>query len=585
MAYVNVVPLRRLPADRQWLTYTCPATMTVAPGQLVSIPLRGRQILGIVWQMNVALSGNYSAQEISQVHFSGPIITPWMMRVSQAMADTGATSLTTVLMGSIPKLTLRGLTKYFSEVPIFATIKNVPASPDIFWYRNRQQAIQHLLEQARASEKSKVILSPTVQDIQAIADVFAGQGQVAEIVHSKITPTAIAKLWQRLICGERLVLVGTLRALSLPFPSTPTILLDQEEHIGHKQTAAHPRYDTLTILRSLQATASITSSAPTLLTYRDNHPIPPPVSPQRQIASLNRDASFSWFTEEARQIINDTLAAHQRVICIGPRRGFASTTLCQSCQYVQRCPICGQRATLFRGVKDDAVCQHCHSTVSLHAACPNCGGTRWAVRGLGIEQIVAAAQALWPENTVAPIVSPDVLCDIAVDTYQAYHHLQSMKPVGAIILVSGDSLLNIPDYSATERAWQFLSRLEASSPTSTILVQTFDTQNVFWQRWLHSDDRAWYENELADRHRLGLPPFTTQWIARYRGPMATVEGVQRALSALSDSVSVTRLPVSQKHPHRLLLTFLTPEAETQFAWSEYFPYPWQVDFSPRSWLD
>ncbi len=587
MSFANIIPIRRMPADRPWLTYRVPDELKVMPGMLVTIPLRGRGILGVVWSLEPDQSSQYKIQDITAIHFSYPLMTKFQMQVCDIMADTGAVSLGTVLFSMLPKITLRSYKKIFStELPEQKKNLATPAIAEHLWYRDRREGLTWLQKQTASNKNSStLIITPTVQDIKEIISIIEASGQSCCEVDADITPTAFAKIYQRVLCGEQLVIIGTLKALALPWPKLPHIILDQEEHHAHKQTAQHPRYDARVVLRVLSQPWSYTTPAPSLITW-SQQAIQAPTPFERQLTSLQRPGAFSWLTDETITLIEDCIANKKTVICIAPRRGYASASVCKSCGTAQTCPTCGQRTALFRGTNDQAVCHFCKTSVSLHVICPVCQSTNWTVRGLGLEQVVALSQERWPEATVTPIVSSDVPADIAVDSYLAYHQIRKIKNVGAIIVVSGDSLLSLPDYSTAERAWQYLARLQAESPHVPMIVQTFNPEHTFWQRWLHGDDQTWYTSELADRQRLHLPPSVTQWVAHYHGDEKVFHTVEQELiKKYTGRLDIRPLPNSRQRSQRLLLTFTDAKLVDQLPWLELFSNDWQLDKFPQSWLD
>ncbi len=592
MTFAQVVPVRRMPINRPWLTYLIPDDTYLEAGDLVTIPLQKRQVLGVVWELSDLAPGLANIQKVVNVILDKPLMTPWQRQVCQVLAASGSVSLGDVLYSVLPKISLANYRKIFAAYKASKKIESVssPAKDEVFWYADRVQAINWLIERASHHRSvSQVVICPTIADIEDLTAQAETHGLTCQTVHSTITPAAYAKICQRARQGEPLLIIGTLRALSLPFTGLPLITLDQEEHPGHKQTAQHPRYDTRDILNQLGRPYAATTSAPTLALYQRRPLTPPATTSNRLLISLNHPEKFNWLSEEMITVVDQALTTPGRVVCIGPRRGYASTSRCRSCGYIQVCPSCGQRVTIFRGTVDDAHCGFCQRKISLQVACPRCHGTDWTVRGLGIEQITSLIKQRWPAASVAPVVNPAVSADIAVDSYQAYHHLRAIKNLSAVIIVSGDSLLNIPDYSTAERAWQYLARIQAEVPATKFLIQTFAPDQPFWQRWLQADATAWYRHELTERQRLSLPPFTVQWIARYRGQPAIFDQVFNSLAAEKRAGwTVTKLPPLKSTINtvwRLLLTFPQQTDAKNFPWLKFFPTPWQLDRHPISWRD
>src|SRR5689334_17204116 len=140
MKFANVVPIRRMPADRPWLTYAVPKDIEVSIGSLVTIPLRGRPILGVVWNFDEPTK-TLKAQNITSAHLGSPLMSAWQRKVCDVMADTGSTSLGDVLWRVIPKLTVRNITKIITGQLQDESSPNQSTS-SVLWYRQRTEALK-----------------------------------------------------------------------------------------------------------------------------------------------------------------------------------------------------------------------------------------------------------------------------------------------------------------------------------------------------------------------------------------------------------------------------------------------------------
>ena len=101
--------------------------------------------------------------------------------------------------------------------------------------------------------------------------------------------------------------------------------------------------------------------------------------------------------------------------------------------------------------------------------------------------------------------------DILVGTQMVTkgHDLPNVTLVGVI---NADAALSIPDFRASERAFQLLvqvaGRAGRGDMPGRVLVQTWDPEHPAVALAARHDVDAFLERELADRHELGYPPFT-----------------------------------------------------------------------------
>lgn len=587
MTYVNVVPARRMPVDRPWLTYICPNTLHVEPGMLVIIPLRGQDIVGVVWETTTEVDPKKTYRELKSIITSQPLFTDWSRQILAAAVDTHSTTLSWLVHRIVPDLRPQRLKKLFSTIVEAPKANQESPESAQLWYQERRSGIQSILQYAKShAQRQIVLLTPTADDALQLVQALESAGRSAVYVHSQLSATAMAELIVRLNHGEPLCIVGGVYALCLPYPTEPCIILDQEEHYAHKESSQYPYYDVRTILAVIDQPVFRTTCAPRLSSYQQFAHLQPASFGQRTLVSMHGSRATPWISEEALTAIDEAHASSKRSVCIVPRRGYASALVCRTCGYAVSCKTCGQHLALYRGVTSQAECRQCHTTMQLPEQCPTCSGVQWKASGIGIEHVVEQFQTLRPELHTSPIISPDVSVDIAVDSYHAYHQLRHFSDIGVVLFIAGDAMLAATEYVVAERAWQNLHRVQAQVPQAQLMVQTWQPDILFWQRWLHGDAQSWYEHEIADRQRLHVSPFASEWILR--GRVTTEEAKQeqrRVTEILGTQATVTLLPMKRSDTQRLLITFQRTVTPPAHLWTTIVQNPWHLDQHPISWYD
>jgi primosomal protein N' (replication factor Y) len=107
--------------------------------------------------------------------------------------------------------------------------------------------------------------------------------------------------------------------------------------------------------------------------------------------------------------------------------------------------------------------------------------------------------------------------DILVGTQMVTkgHDLPFVTLVGVI---NADAALSIPDFRASERAFQLLvqvaGRAGRGDTPGRVLVQTFDPEHHAIAFAARHDVNGFIERELRDRKELGYPPFSRMVLAR-----------------------------------------------------------------------
>ena len=167
--------------------------------------------------------------------------------------------------------------------------------------------------------------------------------------------------------------------------------------------------------------------------------------------------------------------------------------------------------------------------------CPQCGGKQIREYGLGSEKVEAEVQALFPrartlrwdwETTRQKDAHEMILthfvnhkADVLIGTQMLAKGLD-LPLVTLVGIVLADVGLHLPDPFAGERVFQVLTQVAGRAGRSErggkVVLQTFDPANQIIQSAAKHDVNGFYEYELAQRRRLGYPPFTRLVRLEYR---------------------------------------------------------------------
>ena len=172
-------------------------------------------------------------------------------------------------------------------------------------------------------------------------------------------------------------------------------------------------------------------------------------------------------------------------------------------------------------------CHHCGFEVPRPEACPECGTLDHLVAcGPGVERIAEEMLADFPEARTILLSSDmaggarrlrreleaiaDGEADIVIGTQLVAkgHHFPLMTLVGA---VDADLGLANGDPRAAERTFQLLHQVTGRAGRSGLksrgLIQTFQPEHPVMQAIASGNADAFYDREIEERGRAGLPPF------------------------------------------------------------------------------
>ena len=412
---------------------------------------------------------------------------------------------------------------------------------------------------ARELERGVVVLVPEIAlTPQLVGRYRARFGDEVAVIHSHLTPKERHGMWHKLRGGKVTVAIGARSALFAPASALGLVIVDEEHDTSFKQEEG-VRYHArdMAILRAFRArgVCVLGSATPSLeseylvRTGRAERLRLPEraraqAMPRVETIDLRRmgpgptgDRRLSLPLHRA---IEATLAAKEQAILFLNRRGFSPSVRCEACGKMESCPSCSVALTFHkrrvphaRAEREFGLdhgsgtlrCHYCEHEVRLPDRCRACGAPALVLEGLGTEKLEETLKTAFPEARVARLdrdvatgrAIEDVLAkvrarevDILVGTQMVTkgHDLPHVTLVG---VVNADAALSMPDFRASERAFQLLvqvaGRAGRGDAPGRVLIQTYDPEHSAIAFALRHDVDGFIAHELVDRKALGYPPY------------------------------------------------------------------------------
>ncbi|MFI5302559.1 MAG: primosomal protein N', partial [Polyangiales bacterium] len=387
-------------------------------------------------------------------------------------------------------------------------------------------------------------------------------------------------MWWRLRLGETDVAIGARSALFAPVRALGLIVVDEEHDSSFKQEEGvryHARDMAIWRGHRVGAVCVLGSATPSLeseqlvrrglatkVRLADRARAQP--MPRVELVDLRRIGSSNTGDKRISmplyRAIEAALLAREQVILFLNRRGFAPSVRCAACGRVAACADCSVALTFHKRGGDIVRCHYCDFQAPLASRCAACGADALVLEGVGTEKLEETLAAAFPEARVARL-DRDVASgrnvekllakmrsreiDILVGTQMVTkgHDLPDVTLVGVI---NADAALSIPDFRASERAFQLLvqvaGRAGRGDREGKVLVQTWDPLHPAIALAARHDVDAFIERELGDRSELGYPPFTRAALVRVD---ATEEGDAREACSRLARVALESDPVRAGH--------------------------------------
>ena len=343
------------------------------------------------------------------------------------------------------------------------------------------------------------------------------------------------------------VIIGPRSAIFAPAKRLGMIVIDEEHDLSYKQEN-HPRYDTIDIAKWRskyhQCPVVLGSATPCVESYASaKHLV---VSNQKQsysqltqrvsghplpdikvidMLSIKQSGSFELISNALHTAILSHLENKKKVIILINRRGFATHISCQRCGNVLQCQGCGLSYTYHQNKTFH--CHRCDNTIPITNTCPSCHKNQLGFSGIGIQKVVLECKQAFPnaniirldkdntstskqlENTLNEFKqNGDIL--IGTQLIAKGHHIEDVTLVGVIGI---DTILNLPDYRSSERAFQLLLQVAGRSgrgkDPGEVIVQTFQPHHYIFNFVKSHHYLDFVKQELAFRKQLFYPPFSS----------------------------------------------------------------------------
>ncbi len=543
--------------------YTYHGLIEFAVGDIANITIGRRQSLGVV----VGLTGRpeFKTKALGE-RIAVPTIPQYLVDLASWMGNYYVASAGSVwgsfLPAGIAKTRRETKPRAYNSSPIFPAAPLTPQQSAALESIRSSNLHAHLIHGVTGSGKTRLylelarealdqgqsvlVLVPeitlTPQLVGQFEDAF---GDVVISSHSKLTEAQRHKIWNEAseaTAGNRpRIIVGPRSCLFLPLHNLGLVVVDECHETSYKQEQ-HPRYQAVTVAGKLGALTGarviLGSATPALqelylaqigrigyvrLTERANQIAPP----NAEIIDL-RDKDLlklsKFITQPLIEKITETLQNKRQVLLYLNRRGSATSQVCGDCGYVTVCPDC-QLPLTFHADLMRLICHHCNYRQVSAAVCPECRGSDIKLLGGGTKRIEAEVERLWPEARIArldrdsatlPHIKAvyaglkDGSIDIVIGTQMIAKGLD-LPAIDTVGIISADTMLHLPDYTAAERTFDLLSQVSGRAGrgdrAGTIIIQTYSPTHPAILAAATNDYDAFAAAELIQRAEHGYPPY------------------------------------------------------------------------------
>ncbi|MEK7625256.1 MAG: hypothetical protein AAB467_02795 [Patescibacteria group bacterium] len=520
-----VVPVKRGSLALPFFDYLVPESLIakIKIGQLVEIPLRSKNELGIVRSLSNA-SDFKNLKSIGKIINELPFLSDDCLKFLEETSDLYHSSLGSIFKSALPPIQKRKLSNLVNQPEKEITEKKIFAKPKLFTYKTLAEKNDYLVKSISKVGQTLIIV-PEAADADHLVPLMANLESTC-VVTGYLSDKNLFDIWMKIWQGDVSVIIGTRRALLMSFHNLQTIIITEAWHPSHKSWDAAPRIHSrdaaLIAAKHYGSELHIIGHTPAVddyffglhQVYESAADSLLPKALALNVIDLRhetRSKNFSPISHALEEALLEAKAGSIFLYC--NRRGSASYVMCSDCSNVLRCKNC-RRAQTFHENTAKLTCHYCKNAEPMLSNCSKCDGVNMRYFGKGTESVIKELKKLLPndpreiinledsESTLKKL-SPEH--QIIVGTQLAWPHLDWRK-LSLMAFIDADTPLFVPEFRSTEHAWDMIHDAEfRMDGNGAIFIQTSHPEHPVYTNLGNS--AAFYAAELEQRKIFGYPPF------------------------------------------------------------------------------
>ncbi len=396
-----------------------------------------------------------------------------------------------------------------------------------------------IMEKVLTLNKNALLLVPEISlTPQAVDRFYSAFGEKIAILHSHLSDRERLYEWKRIKNRECRIIIGARSAIFAPLEDIGLIVVDEEHEGSYKQDNS-PRYNArdLAVIRSKinKCPLILGSATPSLESWNNaingkyelNTLLERPAGiylPKVNIIDMKKQKNDILISEELIEAIKANLAKKEQTILFQNRRGYSTFLQCKKCGELVTCPNC-DISLHYHSYTEEVVCHYCGYRKPVPRKCDKCGNYSFMYGAGGTQKLEEQIKALFPSAKLLRMDSDttskkksytdmyemmsDGSIDILIGTQMISKGLDfpNVTLVGVIL---ADISLNLPDFRASERAFQLLTQVAGRAgrgdKVGEVYIQTYLPNHYAIQNASKQDFLKMAEIELKMRYNLFYPP-------------------------------------------------------------------------------
>lgn len=569
MYVTEITPLIKN-APKEPLSYY--TSQELPAGSIVWLPVRKKIVSALVLSQTAAplskltlKAASFNLRRLPQQE--NPSILPQaVLKLAEAVAAKTPYGLGTILRALIPSEVLTGDT-IFTNTPFLPKKTQIPTVLLADNFENRLRIHKINIREAFARNGSVLLIAPTHQEALFLYEVLRnGIEKRAVFFSHRRTKKQLERAYAALndTTNTKLI-IATPQYTAIARSDITQIILEysRSPHYTQKQKPYLNLKEVIVLRAQIEGAG---------LTLADILPLSEDEWKRREGVYEPSDQSFQRLSfdgtvqvvtplkknqtpflpiyEKSSLLLENALAAGQRIFVYAARRGMAPMIVCRDCGHIFRCPTSGAPYSLFKTKKNGEEQRWFVSSsgtrIRAFDVCTECSSWRLIELGVGIQKI---EEQLKKQFNDTPIIVFDhttattprkaqELIGKFYDTKSAILLGTSMvlpyltETVDTTLVTSVEALRSNPTWRAEEDALALLLTLRDKTSDTVLLQTKHETDETLIQYTKNGQIEKFYDEELALRKELSYPPFSVFVHCMFVGTKTRTSEIEKTLSEL-----------------------------------------------------
>jgi len=593
MQILQVIPITKS-INAEVLTYF--SAKVVEPGQLVTVPLRKKEISAIVVSaesvvnMKTQLRGaNYQIRNVLKIH-AGYVFSPAFLKTCDRMKNFYATSTGRTIEKFTPTFVLKNLADYTYGAHIEKR-ENQPQTKLLQKnYNDRVTYYKTLIREKLLQKESIHIICPTIQSCQKLFLELEKNNRNCFTLHSGLTAKQSREHYSAVKNTDSpSILISTSLYIDTYQYKKNTIIIEQDSSEYYRSITA-PFVDSRVFIQEYaQHTSTVCILADTILRPESwyqhtqkkaeliepfnkkifkvndleiiNQHITKPgkLSDAERIAEVHKKAKkkFSMLSKELTSTLIKSIENKEKIFLFSPKKSLAPSIVCNDCGNIARSAESGLPYSLYikthpttRTKQRIFICNTTGESIPAFDTCQFCGSWNMQSLGIGTEGIFNEIQLLFSKVETHIIDGTHVTTKKQMrEIIQSYESteksiiiigtqkaLPQLPYIDTSIIVSLDSYFARMSYSIHSDVLTLITRI-IEKTKNPVLLQSRNITQESLPILTNGLYRPYIETELAERKEFNYPPYVTLCMIKKIIPKDRIKKDYKLLNELFNDYS------------------------------------------------